>query len=382
MGIKVRLHEILEALEQPEGWHSWLDPRTGKVVTITDEEADYLDTADEEDLAHLADWQRESVIETRRALEGGALLDLPDRFDVHEWEIMRQFSLSRPDDEREALLDAIHGSGAFRMFRATTERLGVRDAWYSWRDDALRRIAIDWLEEHGIEFQEEPSRSEVDIPASPTPPVGSGRIQDATTTDRLQRGTAREEGAPMTVELRRRRFTVDDYYGMARAGILTEDDRVELIEGEILDMAAIGSRHAGVVNRLTRILVRQAGDDAVVTVQNPVRLSDLSEPQPDLALLRPRPDSYTGAHPLPPDVLLIVEVAHTTLGFDREVKLPLYATAGVPEVWLVDVEGGAIDVHRAPERGHYTEMRRVGPGGTVRPTLLPTIDVEVGAVLA
>lgn len=186
----------------------------------------------------------------------------------------------------------------------------------------------------------------------------------------------------MSVELKRRRFTVHDYYAMADAGILHEDDRVELIEGEILEMAAIGSRHAGVVNRLTRILVEQTRDQAVVTVQNPVRLSDLSEPQPDLALLRARPDTYTEAHPRPDDVLLIVEVAHTTLGFDREVKMPLYATAGVPEVWLVDVEGGVVEVYRDPQRGRYANVRRAGPGVTLHPGGLPSVAVEVGAVLA
>ena len=185
----------------------------------------------------------------------------------------------------------------------------------------------------------------------------------------------------MPVELQRRRFTVDEYYAMADAGILHEDDRVELIEGEIVQMAAIGSRHAACVNRLTRLLVEQAGDDAVVTVQNPVRLSDLSEPQPDFALLRPRDDFYGTSHPRPPDTLLIVEVAHTTLGYDREIKLPLYATAGVPEVWIVDVEGGVVEVYAEAGEGAYAVEERVGPGGVLRPRRLPDVEVSVDAVL-
>lgn len=185
----------------------------------------------------------------------------------------------------------------------------------------------------------------------------------------------------MSVELQRRRFTVDEYYAMAEAGILHEDDRVELIEGEIVQMAAIGSRHAACVNRLTRLLVERAGDDAVVTVQNPVRLSDLSEPQPDFALLRPREDFYAGGHPGPADTLLVVEVAHTTLGYDREIKLPLYATAGVPEVWIVDVEGGVVEVHAEPGEGAFGFRERLGPDQTLRPRLLPRVSVSVGAIL-
>jgi len=186
----------------------------------------------------------------------------------------------------------------------------------------------------------------------------------------------------MSVELQRRRFTVDEYYRMLDAGILTEDDRVELIEGEIIQMAAIGSRHAACVNRLTRLLVERVGGDGVVTVQNPVRLSDLSEPQPDFVVARPREDFYASAHPRPEDTLLVVEVAHTTPGYDRGIKLPLYATAGVPEVWIVDVEGGAIEVYLEPGRGRFRVERRAVPGDVLQPRLLPSVEVAVEQVLA
>jgi Uma2 family endonuclease len=185
----------------------------------------------------------------------------------------------------------------------------------------------------------------------------------------------------MSVELHRRRFTVDDYHAMADAGILSEDDRVELIEGEILQMPPIGSPHAACVNRLTRLLVEQAANTAVVTVQNPLRLSDLSEPQPDLVMARPREDFYAAAHPTPADTLLVIEVAHTTLTYDREVKLPLYATSGIPEVWVVDLQRGVVEVYREPEGGRYRMEMTARPGDRIRPGLLPSVGVLVERIL-
>lgn len=185
----------------------------------------------------------------------------------------------------------------------------------------------------------------------------------------------------MSVELQRRRFTVDDYYAMAHAGILHEDDRVELIEGEIIEMAAIGSHHAACVDRLTRLLVRQAGEDAVVRVQNPVRLSDLSEPQPDLALLRPRTDFYAERHPLPPDTMLVIEVSHATLGYDRGVKLPLYARTGIPELWIVNLEERVVEVHADPAEGRFRVSSGERPGSVLQPRLLPSISVPVAEIL-
>jgi len=185
----------------------------------------------------------------------------------------------------------------------------------------------------------------------------------------------------MPVELRRRRFTVDEYYAMADAGILTEDDRVELIEGEIVQMAAIGSRHAACVNRLTRLLVLQAGEAAVVQVQNPVRLSDLSEPQPDLILSRARADFYAAGHPRPDDTLLVIEVSHTTLDYDREIKIPLYALARVPEVWIVDIDGDGVELYREPAGPEYHVQERHVRGDVLRPALLPDIEIPVSAIL-
>jgi Uma2 family endonuclease len=157
-----------------------------------------------------------------------------------------------------------------------------------------------------------------------------------------------------TDQPRRHRLTVDDYYRMAEVGILDPEARVELIDGEIIDMAPPGSPHAATVLYLTQILVRAVGDRALVLAQNPVRLSKYSEPQPDLALLRPRDDFYRERHPQPDDVLLIVEIAATSLRFDRETKLPLYARHGIPEMWLVDLGSRRLMRHRAPRNGSYT----------------------------
>lgn len=186
----------------------------------------------------------------------------------------------------------------------------------------------------------------------------------------------------MAVQLLKRLFTVAEYHRMAEAGILSEDDRVELIEGEIVEMAPIGSRHAGHVNRLNRLFSQWAGDQAIVSVQNPVRLGEHSEPQPDLALLKPRSDFYAQSHPGPEDVLLVVEVAETSADYDREVKVPLYARFGVPEVWLVDLAGEGIEVYRQPSPQGYQEARTVRRGEAVAPLLLlPDLPLAVDAIL-
>jgi Uma2 family endonuclease len=156
--------------------------------------------------------------------------------------------------------------------------------------------------------------------------------------------------------LQRHRLSVDEYHRMAHAGILPEDSRVELINGEIIDMAPIGSRHAAAVKQLTRILARAVGDTAIVSVQDPIHLDLHTEPQPDLALLLPREDFYKTAHPRASDVLLIIEVADTSLRYDREIKIPLYAQHGIPEVWLVDLLSNRIRLFReGTEEGYRWE---------------------------
>lgn len=179
----------------------------------------------------------------------------------------------------------------------------------------------------------------------------------------------------------RRLFTVEEYFRMAEAGILHEDDRVELIEGEIVEMSPIGSRHAACVNRLNTLINRQVMGRAIVSVQNPVLLPDYSGPQPDVAVLQPREDFYAEAHPVPGDVLLLIEVSETTLRYDREVKLPLYALAGIPEVWIVDLQNEEILTYSRPEGDAYGEVNRARRGGSVGPHMLPSLTLNATDVL-
>lgn len=174
------------------------------------------------------------------------------------------------------------------------------------------------------------------------------------------------------------RFTVFDYHRMADAGILGEDSRVELIRGQIIDMAPIGAPHFGMVNRLTRLLPASVAGHGVLSVQNPVRLDDGSEPEPDVAILKPRADDYETAVPRPADVLLLIEVSDSTLRYDREVKIPLYAESGVSECWLVDLAGRAVEVYRRPVGGRYAEVRRVGPDGILDIEALPGATMAAG----
>lgn len=179
----------------------------------------------------------------------------------------------------------------------------------------------------------------------------------------------------------RRRFTADEFERMATTGVLGEDDRVELLDGEVIEMAPIGPGHAGVVNRLNRLLVSRVGDQAIVSVQNPVRLSEHSEPQPDVTVAVPRGDFFQSAHPRPEDVLLVVEVAETSAAFDREVKVPRYANAGVPEVWLVDLAAEQVEVYREPAQGGYGHVDERGRGQQLAPQALPDLTLEVTDVL-
>lgn len=184
----------------------------------------------------------------------------------------------------------------------------------------------------------------------------------------------------MPVRLLKRHFTVEEYHRMAQAGILSEDDRVELVEGEIVEMVPIGSRHAACVGRLTALFsaVQTGG---IVWVQNPIRLGEHSEPQPDLTLLRPRGDFYASGHPGPQDVLLVVEVAETSADADREVKVPLYARAGIAEVWLVDLEQDVVDVFRDPSQEGYRTISQHRRGDSLAPAALPGIRLDVREIL-
>lgn len=180
--------------------------------------------------------------------------------------------------------------------------------------------------------------------------------------------------------LTRHRFDVTAYHRMAETGILLPGERTELIDGEIIQMPPVGSPHIGAVIALTRLFSQVVPREVMVSVQNPVRLGDQSEPEPDLALLRARPDGYRA--PPPPsaaDVLLIIEVSDTSLRYDRETKLPLYAQHGVPEVWIVDLSAGSVEIHRRPVEGVYAEGTTRRRGETLEP--LPGFRVPVEDIL-
>jgi Uma2 family endonuclease len=182
--------------------------------------------------------------------------------------------------------------------------------------------------------------------------------------------------------IRRHRLTVRDYYRMAEVGILPPEARVELIDGEIIDMPPIGSRHAGTVEHLAHILRQTVGDGAMIRTQNPVRLDEYSEPQPDLTLLRPRSDFYKSSHPLPSDVLLVIEVADTTLRYDRGVKAALYARHGIPELWIVDLEGQAILRYREPTHGVYGAADEIDVGAAVTVASIPGVQFDLGELFS
>lgn len=179
----------------------------------------------------------------------------------------------------------------------------------------------------------------------------------------------------------KRLFTRDEYYAMAEAGILKPEDRVELIEGEIYQMTPIGNPHAGCVNRLVRrFSALTAADRAVLSPQNPVNLTDISEPQPDITLLRFRDDFYGDGHPTPEDVLLLVEVADS-IGFDRHTKIPLYARCDIPEAWLVDLKKEILEVYRDPTPAGYRKVQRLRRGDRIAPLAFPDFEIEVASIL-
>jgi Uma2 family endonuclease len=186
----------------------------------------------------------------------------------------------------------------------------------------------------------------------------------------------------MSELLTRHRFTVEEYHRMGEVGILQEDRRHELIAGDIVVREPIGAYHAGTVDRLNRLWTSRLGDRAIVRVQNPVQFPrDDSELQPDIMLLRPREDFYTTRHPDTADVLLLIEVADTSLRLDRRIKIPLYARAGVREVWLVDLTTARLEVHREPLGDRYSNVRILSRGERVSPEAFPDLSLDVAEIV-
>lgn len=166
----------------------------------------------------------------------------------------------------------------------------------------------------------------------------------------------------MALHLPRRRFTAAEYHQMVEAGILAEDDRVELINGEIIELPPIGRCHAAILFRLTELFVHRFSDVALVGSQNPIQLSEDAEPQPDLTLVRRRSDFYDSGLPRPDDIFLVVEVSDTSVTYDRRLKIPLYGRSGIPEAWLIDLHQEAITIYRDPGPDGYGVTRVVRRG--------------------
>lgn len=178
----------------------------------------------------------------------------------------------------------------------------------------------------------------------------------------------------------RRKLSLEEFHRLGAVGILSEDDRIELIDGEMIEMAPIGAPHALMVSRLSRMLNLAVGQDSIVWTQNPIALPSHSEPQPDLALLRPPEDRYRHSLPSAADVLLVVEVADTTLSYDRDVKVPLYARHGISEVWLFDLQGSSLYVYREPRQEQFQQTVTISSNGVVTPILLPNIKINLTEV--
>ena len=179
-----------------------------------------------------------------------------------------------------------------------------------------------------------------------------------------------------------RRFTVDEIERMVQAGILHEDDRVELLDGQIVEMSPINPPHASCVKRLNRLFAPlSARAQATVGIQDPLVLDPHQAPQPDVALLRYRADGYQTRNPRPPDTFLVIEVADTSVESDRQRKIPLYARAEIPEAWLVNLPDGGIEIHSEPHAGAYTSLRTARRGETVSPVAFPRLVLAVDDIL-
>jgi len=177
----------------------------------------------------------------------------------------------------------------------------------------------------------------------------------------------------MTAQLLTHKFTTQQYHLMHEAGVFPEGDRLELINGEITKMSPIGRKHAACINRLVEFFTQKLGTQIVLSVQNSIRLDDNSQPQPDLAILKRRNDFYEEGLPTPSDILLIIEVSDSTIAYDRDIKMPLYAAAGIPEMWLFDVNKKAIEGYSLPSSSGYKQMRRYEADDTLAMLAFPDV---------
>ncbi|MDB9508344.1 Uma2 family endonuclease [Microcystis aeruginosa CS-338/01] len=185
----------------------------------------------------------------------------------------------------------------------------------------------------------------------------------------------------MSLSLITRKFTVEEYEKMANEGIIKPDEKVELIRGEIIKMSPMGTHHAASIYRLTQLFYRKFGDLILLGVQNPIRLNNNSQPEPDLSLLIPRSDFYVAAYPCPQDIYLIIEVSDSTLDYDRYTKIPLYAEANIKEVWIVNLKEECLEVYRYPLQGSYQDMQKYYRGESIFIESFPEIELTFTEIL-
>jgi Uma2 family endonuclease len=176
-------------------------------------------------------------------------------------------------------------------------------------------------------------------------------------------------------------FTVDEYHRMWDAGILPEENRFELIRGEIIEMPNPKPPHSGRVNRLTHLFTSRLRDSIVLSVQNPSSFDEMSEPVPDVSLLKPRSDFYSERHPLPEDVLLVIEISYSTFRFDSKIKAPLYAEAGIREYWIINIPSNSLEVYTLPVLGQYTHHQIFKHGQTISPQAFPAVTFSIEEIL-
>jgi len=182
--------------------------------------------------------------------------------------------------------------------------------------------------------------------------------------------------APAQGILQRFKFSTEAYHKMGDYGLLPENVRIELLDGEIVEMSPINSPHSGTVNRLQKILEKMLGKTHVISNQNPLHISAFSEPEPDIAVLKWRDDFYFDKHPIPEEVFLLIEVADSSFSKDQEIKMPLYAQAGIQELWIINLQAKNIEVYCMPEGKKYTQVKVFQPGDSMEGTLIPSLKFD------
>ena len=218
-------------------------------------------------------------------------------------------------------------------------------------------------------------------PAPQAPPAEIRRDDAPRPEPPALKRRAQPNTPPLPAWVARYKFDVHQYHAMAKAGVLKEDDRVELIDGEIVAMSSIGPAHVGAVNSSNMFWAIRLGGRAIVQIQNPIRLDERNQPQPDIAILKLKDDFYRSGLAGPDDVLLLIEVSDTSLRYDRRIKLALYARFGIPEVWIANIRARAIEAYTDPVNGEYTSLQTFRRGQTATPTAFPDVVLPVSDII-